>query len=370
MLFAVVICVVLPAVIALGADAQDTLRAKYEDALSDITAVYGGSVSNALSQYGRDIDLVMNALKKKGKLDAYLLARKEKSRFANDRTVPEATRDTAPEIERVRQRCRHALVEAEQKKDRSVKTLLGQYHRQLTLLVKRLMADDRIEDAISVKQEGDKVDFMLADLASKSIKQTRVRKPRFPMDEPDPSPIVLDFTSPLKGKECLSNFTMRNPELWQLDPGELQGRSSGRRGESKEFLTYSTYFKSLQSVLVKGRLVPPSKHNFRMSVGQINLIFNWECKRQNHYRNGESLSKQDGDALVPGKAHDILVENKDEQITVSVDGKTVYTTSGKLQGTVTIYPCHRSVIAVSRIEIVGTPDPERKVSAHSHTNTY
>ncbi len=106
-----------------------------------------------------------------------------------------------------------------------------------------------------------------------------------------------------------------------------------------------------------------------MRVGPINLIFNWSGGTENHYRNGEARTRQKGHALTPGKRHAIVVQQVRDRAVVSVDGKTVYSATAVIQGTVTIYPAN-STIAISQIEITGTPDPKRKVQGHSHTNTY
>jgi len=328
----------------IAAGPHDTLEAQHEGAIADIAAAHQLAVTIALSQYGKDIHEIMKVMKKRGDLDGYLAARKERSRFETEQTVPETPTDDLPEIAQAQQRYQHSLDKAERERKNKTEKLLECYLKHLNQLVKTLMNEDKIEEAIRVKPEIKKAESILRDLRSR------------------PTSIVLDFRSPLKAKRLLDGFIMSTPKAWQPRRGELQGR--------KGYLTYATYFKSIRRVEVRGRLVPPSKHNFRMSVGQINLIFNWEVRRQNAYRNGEKCTMQDGDALVPGQVHEIVVENEGEQITVSVDGKTVYTTAGKLHGTVTLYPAFRSTIGVSRIEIAGTPEPERKVSGHSHTNTY
>ena len=113
---------------------------------------------------------------------------------------------------------------------------------------------------------------------------------------------------------------------------------------------------------------PPT--NFRVGVGRINLIFNWELRDENHYRNGEVCTVQKGHALIPGKEHTITIEQAGPNVIVSVDNKRLYTTEATLDGTVTVYPAHGSTISVSDITIQGTPDLLRKVYGHSHSSTY
>ena len=56
-----------------------------------------------------------------------------------------------------------------------------------------------------------------------------------------------------------------------------------------------------------------------------------------------------------------MIEQADGFVIVSVDGKPVYTTKAKLDGTVTVYPAHGSTISVSEISISGVPEPGREV---------
>ena len=119
-------------------------------------------------------------------------------------------------------------------------------------------------------------------------------------------------------------------------------------------------------MLIRGRIVPPSTRNFRVAVGQINLIFNWEIQEENHYRNGRVCTVQKGHALTPGTMHDILIQEDDGHVTVFVDDEVVYETEAELHGTVTVHPELGSSIAISELIIEGEPDPERVVSGHSH----
>ncbi len=197
----------------------------------------------------------------------------------------------------------------------------------------------------------------------------------------------IRFNSP----RVLQDFYTKSPNAWRIEDGRLIGSATGR--DEKPFLTYNKYFKKISKVVIKGSVaseteserisrgkfvthgislgpIKRSSTNFRIGVGTINLIFNWEMADENHYRNGEDCTVQKGHALTPGKEHTIVVEQVGAGVVVSVDGKPIYTTQATLDGTVTVYPAHGSEISVSDIDIEGLGDPGRKVLGHSHTSTY
>lgn len=191
-----------------------------------------------------------------------------------------------------------------------------------------------------------------------------------------------------KEAKVLERFVTPTSEAWRVADGKLIGRGIG--ANEKPFLTYKTYFKQISKVVIKGSALPAEKvilnergragpiiidkparsTNFRVGVGVINLIFNWEVRDENLYRNGEAITVQKGHALTPGKDHTIVVEQVGKDVVVRVDKTEVYTTKANLDGTVTVYPAHGSTITVSEIYITGVPEPGREVRGHSHTNTY
>ena len=166
-------------------------------------------------------------------------------------------------------------------------------------------------------------------------------------------------------KDVLQHFHAPDTKAWRIRNRQIVGTSTG----PTPHLTYDKYFKSFRKVLIRGRIVPPSKRNFRLSVGQINLIFNWEMANQNHYRNDHDVTIAEGHALTPGKMHSIVISQDEEHAVVSVDEHEVYRTETNLAGTVTVYPAG-STIALSEMLIDGDVDPDRPVEGHSHSNTY
>ena len=180
--------------------------------------------------------------------------------------------------------------------------------------------------------------------------------------QPKTRTIGISFDSPRVAAQSLQRFYTQDPSKWQVAKGKIVGHGPGG------ILTYKTWFQEITKVTIKGGIVLPSRTNFRVAVGPINLIFNWEGGWQNCYGHAKakSLTKHKGHALKPGKLHTIVVEQTGEKVIVSVDGKTVYTTKAVLHGTVTVYPYNSNTIGIVEIEITGKPDRNREVRGPSH----
>lgn len=164
------------------------------------------------------------------------------------------------------------------------------------------------------------------------------------------------------------HFTTPNPAAWKIENKEFVCRSSQNRGDENMF-TYKTSFRSIDSVLIRGRVMQPYQ-NFRVSVGPVNLTFNWEGADENHYRNNGVLTRANGHALQPGKTQAILFKQQGSDAVVYVNDREVYRTKAILSGTVTIYSAEHGVIAVSEIDIKGKADPTAKVGGPSHKLNY
>lgn len=155
-------------------------------------------------------------------------------------------------------------------------------------------------------------------------------------------------------------------KVWKTTRGALHIRGD------MTYTIFNTYFKSISSVTIVGGIVLPDRHNFRISVGPVNAILNWEGADQNHFRYGEGVPRpktSQPSALVPGKVHSIQIQQEGDNVTVSVDGKQHFSTSGVLEGTVTIY-AGASEIMIRELTIVGEPDLSKIVTGPSHKNLH
>lgn len=136
-------------------------------------------------------------------------------------------------------------------------------------------------------------------------------------------------------------------------------------------LVYNGYFEEIKSVRIIGGIAPPGKFSFRMAVGPVSMILNWENADENHFRcvDGGKKGVVRPRVLVPGKFHEIVVQQEGDKAVVSVDGKSLFTCVTKLQGAISIYT-YKSAIAVREIVVEGKVDPNKKVTGPSHNNVF
>src|SRR4029453_492100 len=174
----------------------------------------------------------------------------------------------------------------------------------------------------------------------------------------------IDFKSP----QALNQFVLAEApgRSWRIKGGSLY--ISG----DAAYTTLRTHYKAISSLTIRGGIEAPDGRNFRVSVGPINMILNWELADQNHFRNGENAPPpaiSEPHALVPAKLQEIQVLQDGEKVVVKVNGKQEYSVNANLEGTLTIYP-HGSTIVVQEISIAGEVDPTRTVTEASHKNLY
>jgi hypothetical protein len=111
-------------------------------------------------------------------------------------------------------------------------------------------------------------------------------------------------------------------------------------------------------VTVRGRVASAKNLNFRVAVGHVAALLNWEGRAVNVFHDGWNVRREVGPrALSAGGDHEIRFEQVDGRIVVRVDGRALWETRGHLRGTVSVYPAVGSTIAVREVEIRGTPVP-------------
>jgi hypothetical protein len=192
-------------------------------------------------------------------------------------------------------------------------------------------------EALKARRELQQIDRTLADLRPRKV---------FPGKE---------FSVQFNSLESIKAFWAKTPKRWHIAGNEYQG--------DDDLLVFGVYFKEISFVSIKGRILEPSKTNFRVGVGRIGMIFNWEMADMDRFHNGTSITSHQGHSLQPGKTQIITLERRGRRIVVCVDDEPVYTTAiADLSGTVAVYG---SSIAISEIRITGVPDPDRKVTGPS-----
>lgn len=149
---------------------------------------------------------------------------------------------------------------------------------------------------------------------------------------------------------------------WRVTGGEWvvkKGAAYGRQvGDSYAYLTYPVFFGEISSVTLRGGIESKQNFNFRVAVGHVSAIFNWEVQDLNIFRDdswspGHDVAPR---ALSQGM-HEIRFLQDRSVIRILVDGREVWETTGHLRGTVTVYPAVGSTIRVEDVEIRGIPIP-------------
>ncbi|MHC4406221.1 MAG: WD40 repeat domain-containing protein [Planctomycetota bacterium] len=170
----------------------------------------------------------------------------------------------------------------------------------------------------------------------------------------------IDFRRP----DSIQQFVLNRPEEIGWDAKEEAMVIAGEGGRQA---TYAEYFRSISSVTIRGMIVPPSKYNFRIGIGTIKLIFNWEGRDRNRFHVGKKIiTETKPRALTPGTTHEVRIAQEGEQVVISLDGEHHHTMTARLEGTVSVYTVYGTTIKISEIEIEGVADPAVPVTGPTH----
>lgn len=143
---------------------------------------------------------------------------------------------------------------------------------------------------------------------------------------------------------------------WRVEDGLLVGTAP------QQGVTYATHrhaFENVHSVVITGGIRSAAAQNFRLAVGTVNLICNWEGGPENHaYFSG--VRRESGPpALTAGKLHTIALHRTDAGVLVFIDDRLWFTdrqwfaANSTLDGTVCVYPALGSEIFVREILVDG-----------------
>lgn len=163
--------------------------------------------------------------------------------------------------------------------------------------------------------------------------------------------------------EVLSRFVQSNIKGTRRVVGaELQLSSSDLwewAANGGGHVTYKQFFRSIESVVIRGRIVLPSKKEFRISVGSLNARLNFTGGNENHFHNEAARGEQSAvirpESLTPGKLHTIELCRQGADVVARIDGNEIYRAESTLNGAVTIYTSGNT-IAVTSLSITGIPD--------------
>ena len=136
------------------ATSLDPLRQVYEEHQLQIAEEHQQRLSGLGGRYADALDRVIEELTGEGDPEAVLAADGERARFQEQGTVPDSSPDTLPPaVKRLQSAYRKAAVEAEAEMRNRTTTLTDQYVRRLDQLMRAKTAEGKLEDAVRVKRE-------------------------------------------------------------------------------------------------------------------------------------------------------------------------------------------------------------------------
>ena len=141
-------------------------KAAYGKTRTSIALAHEEQKADAQKQYGKTLDILMDALKKKGDLDSFLLVQAESKRFGEKKNALEPADApgilAAPITDYLNKIKAIALDE-----DVQTAKLLKQYGEALDELIKKAMMSGNIDEAKTIKEEKDRALLVLNDLESR-----------------------------------------------------------------------------------------------------------------------------------------------------------------------------------------------------------
>lgn len=142
---------------------------------------------------------------------------------------------------------------------------------------------------------------------------------------------------------------------WKVEKGCALGRQVG---DHYAYLTWPVYYGTISSVSIRGRIASRDNRNFRIQVGHIAAILNWECDDVDRFHDGWGDGRSVRGRALQGKGeHEILFVQDGDLVRILVDDRERWETRGRLRGTVTLHPAMGSTIQVREVVIRGRPVP-------------
>jgi formylglycine-generating enzyme required for sulfatase activity len=204
----------------------DSLKQTYEAEILKIQTAHDAKQSKLLDTYGRSLDRAVEILKKKGDPDAVLQALTEKKRFDNERTVPGEPNVKQPKLmQDVQASYLKAVGKVEAEKASAIDDLTPNYIAALDRLMKTLTAQEKLDLALNVKEEKQRVEFIFTNIEAKT-----------PKLQGSPSPAKPSAPSPSLAREAGEELALDlgnrvKIEFVWIPPGSFKmGSPDGERG--------------------------------------------------------------------------------------------------------------------------------------------
>ena len=151
-----------------GASQLDTYRETYEREVQKIRDAHATSLGSLSNSYAKSLDVAIDTLRREGDPDAVVTAMAEKVRFERDRTIPSTPADDLPRLLQDLQAKYNETVKAVGiAKAKRFTDLTNRYIVALNRLMRILTNESNLEEALLVKNEMERVEFVVADIESK-----------------------------------------------------------------------------------------------------------------------------------------------------------------------------------------------------------
>ncbi|MFC1498354.1 prenyltransferase/squalene oxidase repeat-containing protein [Verrucomicrobiota bacterium] len=139
----------------------------YESHAGKIAEKYVADMMDASDKYERTLKAIENKFRNDGELDGLIACKKEIARFGSGKDVPETTPEKTPALiaqaQKIYIKSRSAT---SREKDQSLAALTKQYCKTLDILLKELVRQDKINEALKVKNEIKRVTALLEEIES------------------------------------------------------------------------------------------------------------------------------------------------------------------------------------------------------------
>ena len=241
MMLAMICSGIAPATLVQAQQSElEEIVARYNAMHAKIGDEYSADILSALDRYGRSVDALAKQAQSQGDLETVLSLMSEAKRFKAEKNVPDNDDDDLnPLLSKLRQGYRLAIQEADEKRAVSLPALQDSYVKRLDAMKRQLTKDGKLEEALAVKAEIDRVNGGLDTVIIKGVNSNRDRTNRTRDVPPESYDPFLD-ESDTPGRLMDASPESSDPEpsarqkfLDRHNERRNAGRSSTRRGNSE-----------------------------------------------------------------------------------------------------------------------------------------
>ncbi|MDP7023071.1 MAG: hypothetical protein QGH42_02310 [Kiritimatiellia bacterium] len=153
-----------------GGTSLDGLQSTYATQTARIEDDASSALAKLHAAYDRSLDSAIAALKKKGNPESVMAAIAENTRFSTEKTVPDPPDTELPQMVRdIQARYSKAVAAALMDQDKRLVALIQKYIGAIDRLMRKYTADGKMDLAMEVKAEKDRVAFTMANIESRRL---------------------------------------------------------------------------------------------------------------------------------------------------------------------------------------------------------